>query len=288
MREYIDAYVTFLLTRQCTSIHTAAAYRRDAEQFVLYTMRRHKDRTSIDVRMRIIEFRDYLIRQGISSRSIARKLSSLRSFFNFLNEQVSLEAFKEYTAFSVGAPPRMVKQLPRACSQDDLISLFLAARKEKHNAMRAELICMLLYSAGLRVSELVAIRFNQIRLAEGTLTVLGKGGKTRTIPLADPVIALLRTYTQSSSSSTDRLFTLDRHGVWRLIKRLSRTAQLSREVSPHMLRHSFATDSLKTGWDLRSLQKFLGHEKISTTEIYIHLNTQFMTIEYRKKHPRGR
>lgn len=287
MREYIDAYVTFLLTRQCTSIHTAAAYRRDAEQFVAYTMRRHKDRTNIDVRMRIIEFRDHLIRKGISSRSIARKLSSLRSFFSFLNEQVSSEAFKEYTAFSVGAPPRMVKQLPRACPHDDLMRLFLAARQEKNNPMRAELICMLLYSAGLRVSELVAIRFNQIRLAEGTLTVLGKGGKARTIPLTDSVIALLRSYTQSSSP-TDRLFTLDRHGVWRLIKRLSRTAQLSRELSPHMLRHSFATDSLKTGWDLRSLQKFLGHEKISTTEIYIHLNTQFMSLEYRKKHPRGR
>lgn len=288
MKEYIESFVTFLLTRQCASLHTAAAYRRDAEQFIRYTARATKTKDG-ELRAHIVNFRDYLVKQGISARSIARKLSSLRSFFRFLSEQVSPTTFKEHTDLSVGAPPRIDKQLPRACSNDDLKALFEAARHERLQPVRSELICMLLYTAGLRVSELVAIRCDQINLSAQILTIIGKGGKTRTVPLIAPVIELLKQYMVTiRCSGSMRLFSINRHSVWRIIRRLTAKAKISRTISPHMLRHSFATDSLKEGWDLRSLQKFLGHEKITTTEMYIHLNTQFISAEYKKKHPRGK
>lgn len=255
--------------------------------------------------MVLIDFRDFLRKENVGSRSISRKLSALRAFFRYVSETNPIDMAEHEVSLMVGVAPRLERRLPRVCSPEDIDKLLCAAREEK-NPVQAELICYLLYTAGLRVSELVSIRRENIQIAIGHITLQGKGGKMRTIPLVPQACAAIERYDEylkncaeakkvvalspsirKASRRDSRYIKLSRQSVWRLIRSLARKAGITIPVSPHVLRHSLATHSLEKGWDLRSLQLMLGHERIATTEMYIHLNTKFVKSEYKKRHPRG-
>jgi integrase/recombinase XerD len=325
--QLLEPFISYLVTQRCVAHNTALAYRRDVEQFLNYwqsSVKKQKrvakktgptkpyDLSSVvltkgealrevgnDIRMILIDFRDFLRKEGVGSRSISRKLSALRAFFRYVSTSNTSSAIAEHdVSLIVGLAPRLERRLPRVCSPDDIEKLLQVARKEK-NAVQAELICYLLYTAGLRVSELVSIRRENIQIAIGHITLQGKGGKMRTIPLIPQACRAVERYDdylkshKNGSENPTKLqrsrgyINLSRQTVWRLIRSLARKAGLSIPVSPHVLRHSLATHSLENGWDLRSLQLMLGHERIATTEMYIHLNTKFVKSEYKKRHPRG-
>lgn len=320
----LDPFILYLVTQRCVAQNTALAYRRDVAQFLSYWSASTKKKKRIakktiseaktkpatetksakhDIRMVLIDFRDFLRTEGVGSRSISRKLSALRAFFHYVSEYHPLDMAEHEVSLMVGVAPRLERRLPRVCSPNDIDRLLHIAREEKH-AVQAELICYLLYTAGLRVSELVSIRRENIQIAIGHITLQGKGGKMRTIPLVPQACAAIERYdeylrscpakkhaaqsvTIKKKTSGARYIKLSRQSVWRLIKSLAQKAGISIPVSPHVLRHSLATHSLERGWDLRSLQLMLGHERIATTEMYIHLNTKFVKSEYKKRHPRG-
>lgn len=334
MQKLLEPFILYLITQRCVAQNTSLAYRRDVQQFLEFwaknKKKNKKNKTKIsealgedttkpmkeDLRVVLIDFRDLLRKQGIGSRSISRKLSALRAFFHYVSEYHPTGIAGHEVSLMVGAPPRLERRLPRVCSLRDINLILQAARGEKDIAL-AELICYLLYTAGLRVSELVGLKHHDVQLAAGHITIRGKGGKMRTIPLVSAAKEALVRYHESrttqqkplskstgtaselkpnkntspratsSSKHNQSIITLSRQTVWRLIKRLARRAGIANPVSPHVLRHSLATHSLEEGWDLRSLQLMLGHERIATTEMYIHLDTRFVRSEYKKRHPRG-
>jgi integrase/recombinase XerD len=314
--QLLDPFILYLITQRCVAHNTALAYRRDVEQFLKYWSASVKRKKRIarkiisepspapksDIRMVLIDFRDFLRKEGVGSRSISRKLSALRSFFHYVSEYHPLDMAEHEVSLMVGVAPRLERRLPRVCSPQDIDGLLRVAREEKQH-VQSELICYLLYTAGLRVSELVSIRRENIQIDIGHITLQGKGGKMRTIPLVPQACAAIVRYDEylkhsllkdkyskeitTKKSGATRYIKLSRQSVWRLIKSLAQKAGISIPVSPHVLRHSLATHSLEKGWDLRSLQLMLGHERIATTEMYIHLNTKFVKSEYKKRHPRG-
>lgn len=325
--QLIDPFILYLIAQRRVAHNTSLAYRRDVQQFLDFWKKTEKKikkkklseskievdgANKDDLRALLIDFRDFLRNRGVGSRSIARKLSALRAFFQYLNEYHPAEMTGQEVALTVGAPPRLERRLPRVCTQNDIDKLLSVAREER-NPVRAELICCLLYTTGLRVSELVGLKRENIQVDIGHITLQGKGGKMRTVPLVPQACEVIRRYEeelkkkknyanqnlalqQEQDSIKSRslkknhvqcYLKMSRQSVWRLIKALARKAGISTPVSPHVLRHSLATHSLEQGWDLRSLQLMLGHERIATTEMYIHLNTRFVKSEYKKRHPRG-
>jgi integrase/recombinase XerD len=292
MQHLLNPFISYLMTQRCVAYNTSLAYRRDVQQFLKFWDKLSQQQKK-DWRMVLIDFRDFLRKHEVGGRSISRKLSALRAFFKYVLECHPAELKGHDISLVVGLPPRLDRRLPRVCSPDDIAKLFQVAQQEK-DGVRAELICYLLYTVGLRVSELVQLRRENIHSATGRITLRGKGGKMRTIPLvarAQNAIENYDTWLQNRGGTTlnSRLpyINLSRQSVWRLIKKLARAAKISTPVSPHVLRHSLATHSLEEGWDLRSLQLMLGHERIATTEMYIHLDTRFVKSEYKKRHPRG-
>lgn len=298
----VDSFIAYLITQRCVAQNTSLAYRRDVAQFLAFweqiesrkkTARRKTNSAhgKDGIRMILVDFRDFLRNNGVGSRSIARKLSALRSFFNYVSEYHPAEMAGHEVNLMVGAPPRLERRLPRICSLQEIDMMLRAAREERTYPQRAELICYLLYTAGLRVSELAHLTYHNVQLAAGNITLQGKGGKMRTIPLLpavkDILVSALEVHAKENSSFKKSIIGLSRQSIWRLIKRLARRANIQHPVSPHVLRHSLATHSLEEGWDLRSLQLMLGHERIATTEVYIHLDTKFVKSEYKKRHPRG-
>lgn len=301
MEHLLNPFILYLMTQRCVAQNTSLAYQRDVRQFLNF-WKKLSAKQKKDLRVVFIDFRDFLRKKDIQGRSISRKLSALRAFFKYITEYHATELPGVDAGLVVGLPPKLERRLPRVCSPADIGKLLQAAREEK-NAVCAELICYLLYTAGLRVSELVSLRRENIQLATGHLTLQGKGGKMRTIPLVAQAKAAIERYDlhvklplpvkksaqqQPTKQRNVRTYLqLSRQSVWRLIRRLARKAGITTPVSPHVLRHSLATHSLEEGWDLRSLQLMLGHERIATTEMYIHLDTKFVKNEYKKRHPRG-
>jgi len=231
----------------------------------------------------------------MGSRSIARKLSAVKNFFKFLlNEnKISKNPVSDLDS------PRFLKKLPEFLSEDKVFDLLNAPSKDTPSGMRDRIILELLYATGIRVSELIDIKLLDLDFSTGYLKILGKGRKERIVPLPDITLKKMAYYVKDQrklisrrSVREDFLFLsrsgkrLSRQSIWKLIKKYSREANISRSISPHSLRHSFATHLLEGGADLRSLQMLLGHSDISTTEIYTHITGSHLKNVYEKHFPR--
>jgi integrase/recombinase XerD len=288
IRDYLES---LRIDRGATD-RTVEAYRRDLEQFEA-SLPEGLELAAIELE-HLNQFLSKLHKEKQKAASIARKVSAIRQFFKFC----CLEKGLERNPADQLKSPSQAKRLPKFLTHDE-ISLLLKTVDEALPRDRAMLY--LLYATGLRVSELVGLTTHNVDLQLGYVRVKGKGNKERIVPFADIAGKHLATYLNESRGSlggeagpaTDHLFlnqrglALTRQGFWKILRDLALKAGISRSISPHALRHSFATHLLQSGMNLRSLQMLLGHSDLSTTQIYAHVSPEHLKSAHRKFHPRG-
>jgi integrase/recombinase XerD len=234
---------------------------------------------------------------GRASSSITRSMVSIRSFYQFLVRERTLELDPSLNMES----PRLVKRLPKVLSIQEVETLLEAPETSTPYGMRDKAMLELLYATGIRVSELVNLNAGHVNLGMGFVRCIGKGSKERIIPLGRIAAKWLHEYLQimrrqllRESKLDDALFInhlgtrLTRQGFWKIIKKYGREAHILKEITPHTLRHSFATHLLDNGADLRAVQEMLGHADISTTQIYTHVSKTRMKEVYNRTHPRAK
>jgi len=290
--DVIEAYIDAVWMERGLAENTLSAYRTDLRRFSAWLSER--DRRLVGAsRADVLE---YLA--GLASsppRSIARRLSSLRRFYQHLmrNGRIHVDPCARVDA------PRLGRSLPDALSEAEVEALLEAPNLTVREGLRDRTMLELLYATGLRVSELVNLRVGQINLEQGVVRVIGKGGKERLVPLGDSALDWLERYLRegrarlSAGGAGDVLFpgsrgtAITRQAFWYAIKRFATIAGISKSISPHTLRHAFATHLLNHGADLRVVQLLLGHSDISTTQIYTHVARERLKQLHQSHHPRG-
>ena len=276
------------------SANTLTAYSLDLHKFAAFCATRKVAMASAD-RDTILEFLSGLYRRKLSSRSVARHLATLRVFFRFAVTEGLLE---EEPTINLEAP-RVWKGLPVFLSLSEVDKLLAMPDASTPLGLRDSAMLEVLYSTGLRVSELVGLRLSEVDLSMGCVRCIGKGNKERLVPLGRAALQTLRRYLANARPELLRgpgspLLFLNHHGgrisrvgFWKILKTYGRRAGLPPKLSPHKLRHSFATHLLERGADLRSVQAMLGHADISTTQIYTHVTQARLRQVYRAHHPRA-
>jgi integrase/recombinase XerD len=290
LREFLAA----LQTERGASPHTIAAYRRDLTGFLTYLQRRRRQVASA----RLGDLSEYvaeLRRRGLGARSTARHLSAVRSFYRFL--LASGEIQRDPTEHLES--PRPPRRLPRTLSVDDAAALVEAPDLSAPEGLRDRAMLELLYASGLRASECLTLRLEDLNIPAGYVTAMGKGSRQRLVPVGAQALKWVERYAATSRPGLIRradpgtLFVnrygrpMSRQALWVMIRRAGKRAGLRSTVSPHTLRHSFASHLLERGADLRSVQAMLGHADIATTQIYTHLPSSAVRAMYRKFHPRA-
>jgi integrase/recombinase XerD len=276
------------------SPNTLAAYRADLAALGRWLQARERqiDKTN---RADLMEFIAWRVEQGARPRSTARQLSSFRRFFRFLLREGTLR--DDPTAQI--AMPKIGRSLPKSLAEAEVESLLNAPRVTDPLGHRDRTMLEVLYATGLRVSELVGLKHSQVNLQQGVLRITGKGNRERMIPLGDEAVHWLVEFMQGPRAeilldrTTDYLFPtrrgdrMTRQAFWHIIKRYAKKADIDKELSPHTLRHAFATHLLNHGADLRVVQMLLGHSDLSTTQIYTHVARERMKELHAAHHPRG-
>ena len=280
-------YNYYLRMERAMSQNTVASYCSDVEKFLKFYGGRLEDASVADVE-------EYLqSREGLSERSQARVLSSLRSFFDWL---VMEKVLKDNPCDRVDGP-KIGRYLPNVLSEEEVAALIDSVEVSGWQGLRDRAILEVLYGCGLRVSEAVGLKISCLYFKEGFIRVIGKGNKERLVPIGDVAIAAVEEYLEArrvpaDSESSDVLFlnrfgrSLSRVSMFTMIKAQALAAGIRKEISPHTFRHSFATHLLEHGADLRIVQEMLGHESISTTEIYTHIDSSTWQKEILEHHPR--
>jgi integrase/recombinase XerD len=289
----IDEYLGSLQIERGAALNTLAAYRRDLKGFESFLTR---ERRAID-EVGVTDLSRYLgglRRRGLGSRSIARHLSAVRGLYRFLLDAGRVPRDPTQHLDS----PRPARRLPRTLSMPDAAALVEAPDMTRPDGLRDRALLELLYASGLRASEALGLRIEDVNFRAGYVTVIGKGDRQRLVPAGAQALDWVRRYLTSVRPRQVRrdcpaLFlnrsggAMSRQALWSLIRRAARRAGLRAAVSPHTLRHSFASHLLERGADLRSVQAMLGHVDISTTQIYTHLPSSVVHDMYRKFHPRA-
>jgi len=289
----LDAYLDYLRVERRLAANSVEGYARDLARLAAFAGR--EGLTVADLtRPQLEAFVRGLLSQGLAPRSAARAVAGIRGFYRYLVREGSVGASPAEDLH--GARPWPA--LPRYLSPGDVDRLIEQPDASTPLGLRDRAMIEVLYATGLRVSELVALRAVDVNLSAGYLTCTGKGGKQRLVPLGDRAVACLRRYQSDARpsiarpASPPRLFlnarggALSRVGFWKLLKAHARRAGLKPDVSPHVLRHSFATHLLDHGADLRAIQLMLGHADLSTTQIYTHVLETRMRAVYDRFHPR--
>jgi len=273
------------------SANTLAAYRADLTALARW-LEEHDSALLKATRIELLGFIAARVEGGSRPRSTARQLSSFRRFFRFMMR----EGLIELDPTSQIAMPKIGRSLPKSLTEAEVDSLLEAPTVSDPLGHRDRTMLEVLYATGLRVSELVSLKHNQVNLTQGVMRVVGKGNRERLIPLGDEAVKWLQQFTQGPRVEilqTDYLFPtrrgdrMTRQAFWHIIKRYSKKAGVEKELSPHTLRHAFATHLLNHGADLRVVQMLLGHSDLSTTQIYTHVARERMKELHALHHPRG-
>ena len=294
----IDTFVNHLAVERGLSANTLAAYRNDLSALAKFQCPKNKPAISWgSVKERDIRnFLDDLDKRGYSLATKSRKIASAKSFFNFLKS----EGIIHNNLMDEVRQPRSGQVLPKALSIEE-VDLLLNFKSEKQSTedLRDGVMVELMYAAGLRVSELVGLNVRDVDLDVGSVRTIGKGYKERIIPIYETAVESISEYvaiirpTHSQSQKQEALFLnrrgsrLTRQAFWLRLRKLAITVGISDKITPHMLRHSFATHLLHGGASLRHVQELLGHSNIATTQIYTHLTDKHIRNEYAKAHPRA-
>ncbi len=295
MNHYLDHYLNYLAVERGLSKNTLDAYGRDLARYLEYLELQKVDQLGHITPAVVLRFLSALKSEGLSARSRARTLAALRTFHKFLVR----EKITDDNPTDQVVSPKSLTALPKTLSTVDVESLLASPKGESPLALRDRAMLEILYATGLRVSELVSLTRDDLQLDVGYLTAFGKRSKQRIVPLGDAAIAALRDYLSHGRAALDKqrgskfLFLnrsgegLTRQGFWKIIKRRALEAGISQNITPHTMRHSFATHLLENGADLRSVQAMLGHSDISTTQIYTHVTRERLRQMHALHHPRG-
>ncbi len=292
----IDAFLQYAAVERGLSQHTLTAYGHDLARFGAHLSERKLPSLGSLSRGDVTGFLERLASNGLSARSRSRALVSVRRFVRFLIER---EVLGEDPVEQVSAP-RLEKKLPRTLSTQEVVSMIEATDPGTPLGLRDRSMLEVLYGAGLRVSELIGLPMDAVEFRAGVVRVVGKRGKERIVPLSEYALGLLEKYLREARpplagrSRCDALFLtrrgkqMTRQNFFGRLRQMALRAGLAAErVSPHVLRHAFATDLLEGGADLRAVQAMLGHEDLSTTEIYTHVSRRRLRSTVEKHHPRG-
>lgn len=292
----LDRWFDHLKVERNLSLHSLESYARDLRQLTVWL---RAERSVVDARdvtaEHITAFLIARAAQKVSSRSRARALSAMRGLFRFLRTERYLDADPTASLES----PRLAPALPHVIHVDDIDRLLAAPDRSDPRGLRDAAMIETMYSTGLRVSELVKLRLDDVDLQSGFLRATGKGRKQRLVPMGDAATALLAEYLAAGRPAflRDRaapaLFltrlgrSMTRQGFWKLLCRYARGAGIRGPISPHKLRHSFATHLIERGADLRAVQAMLGHADVATTQIYTHISRARLLELYKRHHPRA-
>ncbi len=297
MGRSVEAYLAYLTAVVGRSSNTVAAYGRDLRRMVLYMARRGvEDVRSIDAPL-LKQYVSHLASSGLKPSTLSRHIVSMRRFFRFLLRE---GVIAEDPTFALRLPKRPYA-LPATLTMDEVVRLLEASSLETPEGLRDRAMLELLYATGIRVSELVGLRLTDVAFDMGYVVVRGKGEKERVVPLGESALDALNTYLEGAREQllrgrrggTDALFVtrrgrpMTRQGFWKRLKHYCRAAGLKGDVSPHTLRHSFATHLLQGGADLRTIQILLGHADLATTQIYTHLDVDDLKETLKRHHPRS-
>ena len=294
MDKYLDQFIQMLRSEKYYSPHTCSNYRRDLERFRGYLQNREITTWEQAGHREVSDYAAQRFRQGRKSRTIQRELSSLRSFYQYLIRQGLL---KQNPAQEVSAP-KPGKPLPKT-SDAETIDRLLNVDDDDPLLIRDVAIFELIYSSGLRLAELVGIDLDDIDLEQRQLRVTGKGNKTRYLPIGGKAVEAVQRWLKlrpdySRDPSQPALFLSQRgqrisaRNVQQRLRQLILRQGIGQHLSPHMLRHSFATHMLESSSDLRAVQELLGHANIATTQVYTHLDFQHLAQVYDSAHPRAK
>jgi integrase/recombinase XerC len=283
MKDHVEKFLRYLEVQRGASQHTLRAYRKDLELFL----------DSVSEPYDVDDIRAYLasmMNRGDARSTASRRLASLRSFFRFLHR----EGYVSRNPAKLVSSPRLPKKLPRFLSVDEVFSLVEKPGGDGFLPARDRALMELAYSSGLRVSELEGVSTPDVHMDEGLVRVRGKGKKERMVPVGGKALESLRTYLRERNRRypAEKAFFLSSRGrrltsrsIRRIVQKYSRMLALSGRVTPHTLRHTFATHLLHGGADLRVIQELLGHSSLSTTQKYTHLDIAHLMDVYDKSHP---
>jgi len=297
MEELITEFCAYLASEKMKSANTIESYRSDIMNFVYYfeTIKGINDIKKITTDD-ILGYLNHLKKLGYKARSSSRALSALKSFYKFL----SLENIVDTNPILTIAAPKLEKKLPVVLSVEEVLTLLNSLNDDTPYNARNHAMIELMYGTGLRVSEVVNLRLENLHLTDKMISTVGKGSKERIVPINDYASKVLRNYLinfrpKLLKKGKDQSFVflnnlgdpLSRQSFFLILKKVAKDAGIEKDISPHTLRHSFATHLLESGTDLRFIQEMLGHEDISTTQIYTHLSKQKIKDAYNSAHPRG-
>jgi len=290
MQRYIDKFINYLKVERNASDHTIINYTIDLGVFKIFLGERSIE--TID-HLALRRFLAELRAKNYAKRTIARKLASLRSLFRFLFR----EGYIKKNPITAISTPKLDRKLPVFLDVVKIERLLQSPSESDEAGVRDRALLETLYSTGIRVSELVGLDIDDVDIISGVVKVLGKGSKERVVPIGEPALNAIRKYLDTRAGSRvkdkDAVF-LNNHGrrltdrsVRRVIDKHIRACSMTEKISPHSLRHSFATHLLDRGADLRSVQELLGHANLSTTQIYTHVTMERLKSVYDKAHPRA-
>lgn len=291
----VAGYLDHLLIDRGLAVLTLASYSYDMKAFLRFVSLRNVYTVKQFSREDLLFFLVYLDRAGLSPRSRARKISCIKGFFRFLVERGDL--IKNPTDHIDS--PRLPKRIPEYLNFEEVERLLCSTDLATLEGRRDNAMLELCYAAGLRASEIVGLDIYRVDLEIGCVTVMGKGSKERVVPIGIPASQAIRDYLENVHPRllgthrcqalfiTRRRKPMTRQGFWKIVKKTAKRAGISKEISPHTLRHSFATHLVQNSADLRSVQMMLGHADISTTEIYTHVAQQRLKQLHASCHPRG-
>ena len=292
---YIKSYQSYLKIERALSKNTVANYSFDIERLCLFLAENNIEISPLKINEETIQQFIYAISSQVNARSQARIISGLKSFFSYL----IFEDYREDNPMELIEAPKTGRKLPDTLAVDEIDALIAAIDLSSKEGERNRAMLETLYGCGLRVSELVSLKISDLFFDEGFIKITGKGNKERFVPIGNQTKKFILSYKDDvrihvpvKKEFTDTLF-LNRRGgqltramVFTIISNLATNINLKKKISPHTFRHSFATHLLENGADLRSIQLMLGHESITTTEIYLHLDRKFLTEVLENFHPR--
>lgn len=288
-------FLDYLLVERGLSSNTIAAYGRDIAQFVEFAREMDADSVTEISESLIDRFLARLRKEDYATTSAARKLAAIRSFLRFLEREGDLQASVSNSLEN----PRPAKPLPKVLTEDEVVRLLSQPNRSDMNGLRDRAMIETLYATGLRVSELINLLADNVNLSVGFVRCIGKGSKERVVPIGEVAVETIRQYmavcrprfAQGGRSEylflTNRGGPMTRVGFWKIIKKHARAAGITKQITPHVLRHSFATHLLEHGADIRSIQEMLGHASVATTQVYTHVTRDHLREVYTKAHPRA-
>lgn len=292
----LERFYDYLALEKSMADNTLFSYRLDLKRYSEYMQEREiVPRDTIPASI-IQDYTELLGDLGLSANSIARNFSSIRALHKFM----ILDNITDKNPTELLETPRIRRKLPEALSIEEVIQIIEAPDTDTPNGARDRAMLEIIYGAGLRVSELINLRLDQVFFEEGLLRIYGKGNKERLVPIGDEALQALKMYigrarplVAKTGKSQGCIFLnrfgkpFSRMGILNIVKQHAFEAGVHKRVYPHIFRHSFATHLLENGADLRAVQEMLGHSDISTTQIYTHVSREYLKTEYKSYHPRG-